>query len=62
MTTKAGTRLQLTVKAEQMRKLHALQDGSYLSTSQLFMMMIDAFYKKRFGTDAVENTQEYDDA
>ena len=54
----AGTRLQLTVKPAQMYKLNALLSGSYMSASQLFMMMIDAYYKKQFGTNEVHTPQE----
>lgn len=56
--SKAGTRLQLTIKQAQLLKLNAMLDGSYMNASQLFMMMIDTFYKKKFGTDTVERTQE----
>jgi len=51
MTSKAGTRFQVTLKPAHVEKLNKLQDGSYLSTSQLFAMMIDAFYRKKFGED-----------
>lgn len=54
----AGTRLQLTIKQSQLLKLNAMLDGSYMTASQLFMMLIDAHYKKKFGTDIVESTQE----
>lgn len=59
MTTKAGTRLQVTIKPDQMRKLDALRSNTYMTYSQTLMLMIDAFYRKRFGTDVVESTQEY---
>ena len=46
-------RLQLTIKAEQMKKLEQLRSGSYLNNSQMIMTMIDAFYRKKYGSDSV---------